>query len=174
MAAYRQAGYTPFDRDNDFAVLDSDVHRLKTLQLPTPYKFVWKPNTFRLEPLVEGWPLMDGVIYESNLSASVAYDRVSKSMITEVVFDLKDMQHYQELNFYDGKLRAPANALTYLKRMYGDDCLEVQVNKCARQKGTLFLSHPKQCNYPCYRGALDFPHITRENIKRGEILFTDE
>ena len=166
LAAYRQAGYTPFDRDNDFGILDSDVPRAKNLPrlLPFPYKFVWSPGKFHLEPFVEGWPLMDGIIYQTNQSEQVAYDRKIAA------FALKDLINFEELKFYDGFLRAPANSPKYLKQMYGSQCLEVQINKCARDKGDMFLTNPKKCNFPCYRGALDFPHMVRVNFRRGEIL----
>ena len=68
LAARGQAGYTPFDRDNDFAVLESDVPRLKALTLPSPYRVVWKSSNtlFHLEPFVEGWPVVDRVVYKTN------------------------------------------------------------------------------------------------------------
>lgn len=169
LAAYRQAGYSPFDRDNDFSILDSDVPRAKQLlrRLPSPYRMVWKPGSFLIEPFVEGWPLMDGAILETNLSEQVVYDRSWKPEV--VAYDLADVQNYEELNFYDGILRAPANSPRYLRHTYGADCLDVQVNKCARNKGSLFLTDPKKCNFPCYRGALDFPHKLYHNFTRGEI-----
>jgi len=171
LSAYRQAGYTPFDRDNDFGILDSDVPSLKALRLPDPYTVVWLSETsWRIQPFVEGWPLMDCVVYTTNVSEQVAIDG-SWGKKKRVALDLLDLQFFDELEFYDGVLRAPANSTKYLKHMYGTNCLEVQVNKCARGEGSLYKTNPKKCNSACYSGALDFPHIMQHpNFTRGAIL----
>jgi len=172
LAAYRQAGYTPFDRDNDFAVLDSDVPRLKALTLPSPYRIVWKSSDtlFHLEPFVEGWPLVDGVVYKTNSTYATVKDVSSSMKYLNIEFDFLDFQRFEELPFYDGFLRAPANSELYLKRLYGDDCLRVQVNKCARDVGSLFKTDPKKCSWPVYRGALDHPHMIHYKFVRGKVF----
>ena len=101
----------------DFGILDSDVARAKALQLPEPYKISRTPGSFRVEPFVEDLPLMDGVIYDTNSTQAVAYDRSWKTKV--VAFDLQDLRNFEELKFYDGALRAPANSEKYLKHMYG-------------------------------------------------------
>ena len=171
LAARRQAGYTPFDRDNDFAVLDSDIPRLKALTLPPPYKIVWKSSDtlFRLEPFVEGWPLVDGVVYKTNSTYGTMQDVSSSMKHLNIKFDLLDFQRFEELPFYTGFLRAPANSERYLKQMYGDDCLHVQVNKCARDAGFLFKTNPEKCLRPVYRGALDHPHMIHYKFVKGKV-----
>ena len=172
LAARRQAGYTPFDRDNDFAVLDSDVPRLKALTLPSPYRIVWKSSDtrFRLEPFVEGWPVVDGVVYKTNSTYGTVEDVSSAMKRLNIKFDLLDFQRFEELPFYDGFLRAPANSERYLKQMYGDDCLRVQVNKCARDAGSLFKKDPAKCSWPPYRGALDHPHMIHYKFVKGKVF----
>ena len=167
LAAYRQQGYTPFDRDNDFAILDSDVLRFKQIQLPAPFKMVFnEPHThFQIVPRVQGWPLVDGVVYQTN---NRAQDVVDVSRAERFSFAVGDMTNFEELPFYDGFLRAPANSATYLLHRYGDDCLTKQINKCAKHVGSLFKNDSLQCYWPPYRGALDFPHITHQPV-RGKI-----
>jgi hypothetical protein len=172
LAARRQAGYTPFDRDNDFAVLDSDVPRLKALTLPSPYRVVWKSSDtlFHLEPFVEGWPVVDGVVYKTNSNYGTVKDVSSSMKYLNIEYDLLDFQRFEELPFYDGFLRAPANSERYLKQMYGDDCLRVQVNKCARDAGSLFKKDPAKCSWPLYRGALDHPHMIHYKFVKGKVF----
>ncbi len=96
---------------------------------------------------MEGWPVVDGVAYKTNSTYGTVRDVSSSMKYLNSEFDLLDFQHFEELPFYDGFLRALAKSERYLKQMYGDDCLRVQVNKCARDAGSLFKKDPAKCSW---------------------------
>ena len=146
-------------------ILDSDVPRAKTVATVSLQNcMALRIKFLSFGTIAEGWPLMDGVVYKTNVSEQLVYDTVGK-----VTFDMEDVMNFEELRFYDGVLRAPANSSRYLKARYGSDCLQVQRNKC-NKKGNLFRNGPMKCNGAAYRGALDFPYEIRRNIVRGEIM----
>ena len=114
---------------------------------------------------MEGWPVVDGVAYKTNSTYGTVRDVSSSMKYLNSEFDLLDFQHFEELPFYDGFLRALAKSERYLKQMYGDDCLRVQVNKCARDAGSLFKK-----SWTLYRGALEHPHMIHYKFVRGKIF----
>eukprot|EP00658_Telonema_sp_P-2_P068441 TRINITY_DN5736_c0_g1_i8.p1 TRINITY_DN5736_c0_g1~~TRINITY_DN5736_c0_g1_i8.p1 ORF type:complete len:218 (-),score=39.55 TRINITY_DN5736_c0_g1_i8:287-940(-) len=65
------------------------------------------------------------------------------------------------------------NADKYLKEMYGSNCMDVQMNKCARGKGDVYLKkggEMSRCKNPLYTGGFDYPYKVRAPwIRAGEL-----
>jgi hypothetical protein len=161
LAAIRNRGYTPFDYDNDFAILDTHEDKLRRAKLPKPFTFkitAGKPGKFQVIPFVAGWPLMDGVMYETHAKNDTVVD-ISRPERFTFAFD--DVLNLVDLPFYDGIIPGIRNASGYLTTRYGEDCLTVQLNKCAKWLGELFLEDADKCKWPLYKGGVDYPYMTR-------------
>jgi hypothetical protein len=109
LAAMRNHGYTPFDYDNDFAILDIHEDKLRRAKLPKPFTFKISPGTFQVIPFVAGWPLMDGVMYETHATTVVDISRPER-----FTFALNDVLNLVDVPFYDGSIPGIRNASGYL------------------------------------------------------------
>ena len=164
LAAMRNHGWPPFDYDNDFAILDIHEDKLRRAKLPKPFTLKvtgGKPGKFgkfKLSPSVAGWPLMDGVMYITNATNDTVVDISRPERFT---FAFSDVLNLVDVLFYDGTIPGIRNASGYLKTRYGEQCLTLQLNKCAKGLGELFLKNADKCNWALYKGSVDYPYMIR-------------
>eukprot|EP00658_Telonema_sp_P-2_P068438 TRINITY_DN5736_c0_g1_i2.p1 TRINITY_DN5736_c0_g1~~TRINITY_DN5736_c0_g1_i2.p1 ORF type:complete len:407 (-),score=97.98 TRINITY_DN5736_c0_g1_i2:77-1297(-) len=118
---------------------------------------------------------MDGIVYLTEPEKGVAVAAYPERWTYDQAYRhaLQDVIHLEEVPFYNGSLPVMRNADKYLKEMYGSNCMDVQINKCARGKGDVYLKRggeASRCTYALYAGGFDYPYKVRVPwIRAGEL-----
>jgi len=182
LAAIRNRGFTPFDMDPDFAILEQHLPALRQVQWPAPFGI-----TFSTKNLVEImkysemtftmftiWTdterVMTGYAYptEPENNSSVIYLAGNPGGVPKATALPKWTFDVVDVPFYCGSIPVPRGVEVILGLEYGDDWASLQLNKCSVKSPT---RNKHQCRTVDYSGARHWPY--RQRVNSSQINLTN-